>query len=247
MTGYEDLLGSVTKLKDRVESVEVTEDNVKDTKKLRAAINKEIDKLKKSRTAVKSELLTAMDELDSKIKHVTALATEANGAIDSQIKKLEEDARAAKLDTLTELFEKYAGTYDLPKIVADGLVDMFFLLNRQVLNKSVTLSKGEATITNFLESIYQDVQTIGLMPHTDKTLAEYSQHLDLQKAIKTVAERVAREEAAKIKVEAAPVVHKEITPDTKPEVLERVTLTVAATDSAKAIGLLEAAGIAYAL
>lgn len=245
-TGYDELLSSVTKLRDRIKTVEVTEDNVKESKKLRAAVNKEIDKLKKSRTAVKSELLTAMDELDAQIKEVAGIATEANHAIDSQIKKLEEEARHGKYKELVELFEKYSKQYDFPKLIVDGLVDLFFAANGQVLNKSIPISKAETVITDFLETVYKDVQTIGVLPHAEKTLAEYSQHLDLQKAIKTIAERVAREKMAKLEKEVQPVVHKADEPVANP-VPETVTLTVAANDLTAAIHALKQAGIDFSL
>lgn len=249
-TGYDELLESVKRLKERIETVKVTEDNVQESKKLRAAVNKEIDKLKKSRTAVKRELLAAMDDLDSQIKEVTGLAADANGAIDAQIKELEEQARSEKYQKVTALFIKYSKQYDLPKLIADGLVDMFLAAHGQVLNKSVAMTKVESTIVDFLESVYKDTQAISVLPHAEPTLAEYSRNLDLPQAMKTVAERVAREKAAEIEKEVAPVVHKADAP--QPESIYAgsdapVQITVKETDLTAAIHALKSAGIPFSL
>lgn len=207
-TGYDELLEDAQRLRANVDGITVTEENIQQSKKARAAINKKIAALKSSRTAVKKELLLAMEDLDTKISTVAKVAGEANNFIDVQIKQLEEEARAGKHKQLVELFEKYSAQYDFPKLIADGLVDVFFEGNANLLNKSVSIAKGESVIADFLESVWQDVQTIAVLPNAEKTLAEYSQHFNVQRAIRTIAERVAREEAAKIEKEVAPVVHK---------------------------------------
>ena len=65
---YEKILDDAQRLADKMKEQEVTEETIKENKKLVATINKRIRELDTQRKLVKSEIMTPYEELNEKIQ-----------------------------------------------------------------------------------------------------------------------------------------------------------------------------------
>lgn len=191
---YERIKESAIKLADRVKTVEVNEDNVKESKKLRAAVNKEVAALNKQRTAIKKELLKPYEDFNNQVKEISNIVGGANNTIDKQISDLELQEKDAKRNEIKRMYGLHlAAYYGFP-------IDFekFIIVKPKLLNKSVTLDKAEEAIAQFLHDKNEELKTIDSQTHSDEVLAEYlSNGLNLSTAINAVSARLAAVEKVK--------------------------------------------------
>lgn len=184
---YEQILENATRVANQVLTVEVTEDNTKESKKLLAAVRKEVQKLDRGRIDVKKEILKPYQELEQQVKHIISVVDEAEEHLDSQIKVLLEKEKEEKEVKVREVFRKRIKQYDFEELIAE---DSF--ISRHYLNSSVSMNQVEKEMVAQLEKVHQEIETIQLMDNAEDILTEYVLHLDLTLAIKTVKEREER-------------------------------------------------------
>ena len=218
--GYEDIKASVTNLAEHVQNMEVTDENVKESKKLLAEVNKAMGSINKARIEAKNELLAPYVTIENQVKEIEEILKIPTSVVRSQISELDEKERDAKFEKLKEIFLKRSKSYKFPEFIN---FDSF--VTNQHLNKSTSIKKVEEEMVTFLESTKSDIAVINSMDNSESILEEYTSSLNLAQAITTVKTRLEREEtirAHKAEIDAKKKV--------KPEPVERVVSFIVTGD-----------------
>ena len=101
---YEQIKMQAVALADEIEAVEVNEDNIKTSKKLLAAINKDLKQLEDNRISIKKAMLQPYDVFESQVKEIVNIVKQADNEVRKQVKYLEEFERLQKEAAIEELF-----------------------------------------------------------------------------------------------------------------------------------------------
>lgn len=77
-------------LAQQIENIEVTEENVKQSKKLLAAVNKEVKNLESERILIKKEMLEPYNEFEKQVKEIVSIVKTADEMVRQQVTQMEE-------------------------------------------------------------------------------------------------------------------------------------------------------------
>lgn len=192
-------------------SMVCTDENYKEIKKIRSALNKELAEFESQRKAVKSEVMTPYEHFESVYKEcISTPYKKADSALKSKIEAIEQGLKQEKHDKSKAYFNEYAQTLgiDFVKYEQVGLS----------ITMTVTLKKLRETIKAFLDKVMDDIKLIAVQKHKDEILYEYKQTLNVSAAITSVTERYKAIEAERARAEA------EKTEREKAELNEQATL-----------------------
>lgn len=189
---FDNVMTSAKNLASHINSVEVTPENIQQSKKLRASINRQVKFLNEQRIKIKHEWQAPYKDFDDKVKEITQVADDANDTINQQVKSLEQQERQAKKNKISKLFDEHKSMYDkFPLYFEDFMVD-----NPKLLNKATTLDKAEDTIAEWMMSKQTDITAIQSLPDNVAIMAEYVRNgANMADAISTVQDRLSRETA----------------------------------------------------
>ena len=112
--GYDELFEKVKQLADAMKTVEVTEETIRENKKLLASVRKEAKRLDDERKQVKKEVLKPYNEIELQVKELLTMLKESEDVINSQIKEFDEKERAERISELKDLFSRYHQSYKAP-------------------------------------------------------------------------------------------------------------------------------------
>lgn len=184
---YEKLKGDALAIAETISVIEVTEENVKESKKMLARVNKSVALLNKRRIEIKNEILKPYDEFAEKIKEIETIVKDADEIVRSQVRQMEEAERQAKLIMLEAIWDERIKMYDFAKImkVSDWL-------EARHLNKIQTIKKSEEEMVEFLEKCERDIQTLSFMQDSAELIHEYSATKDMGMSIRAVNDRKAQ-------------------------------------------------------
>lgn len=175
-------------------SLVCTEDTVKDVKKVRSDLNKELKDYEERRKAVKTAIMKPYNDFEEIYKDCISdtykkADTELKGKIDSVENELKKKKRIEVLCYFAELCE------------ANSLDFITF----ENANINVTLSASMKSLKEqakaFVDKIVDDLNLIDTQEHKDEILHEYKQSLNVSNAITTVANRYKAIEEAKAREE----------------------------------------------
>lgn len=175
-------------------SLVCTEDTVKDVKKVRSELNKELKDYEERRKAVKKAIMTPYEQFETVYKDCISdtykkADTELKGKIDSVENELKEQKKAE----VKGYFDEY--------LTATGIDFVTF----ENANINVTLSASMKSLKEqakaFVDKIVDDLNLIDTQEHKDDILYEYKQFLNVSNAITTVTNRYKAIEAAKAREE----------------------------------------------
>src|SRR4051794_7228445 len=93
---YENVKQQAIKLAEEIKTVEVTEDNIKQSKKLLAAVNKRLKELDDKRISIKKVMLEPYQLFEEQVKEIAAIVKDADQDVREQVKYLEEFERLEK-------------------------------------------------------------------------------------------------------------------------------------------------------
>lgn len=192
-------------------SMVCTDENYKEIKKIRSALNKELAEFESQRKAVKSEVMTPYEHFESVYKEcISTPYKKADSALKNKIEAIEQGLKQEKHDKSKAYFNEYAQTLgiDFVKYEQVGLS----------ITMTVTLKKLRETIKAFLDKVMDDIKLIAVQEHKDEILYEYKQTLNVSAAITSVTERYKAIEAERARAEA------EKTEREKAELNEQATL-----------------------
>jgi len=193
---FQQIKDSALKLAKYIQKVEVTEDNVKQSKKLVAEVSKQVKSLNDERITIKKQMLKPYDEFEQQIKEISDIVKSSEEIVRHQIRQLEEAARDIKREEIEQLFDLRMNQYDFGKLFS---VEDF--TENQYLNKSFSMTKIEKSMVEWFEKIARDLSTIKSLKHADEVLATYKEYQDLSLAIGIVNERHEKINQAKAVVE----------------------------------------------
>lgn len=182
--GFDQMKESAMKLAEHVKEVQVTEENVKESKKLLANINKELGNIDKRRIEAKKELLQPYENLDSQVKEINKVIGEASNIVKGQVTELAQAERDEKEAKILEVFNKRIKNYNFK--------DMFTFddfLKPAHLNKSMSMNKVEEEMVQWLTAIDNDIQVIKGLSNGDEVLTEYRETKDISVAMNIVNKR----------------------------------------------------------
>lgn len=182
--GYERLKGEALRLADQVATVRVSEENVAESKRLLAAVNKSVKQIEDRRIGIKREILEPYDMFEQQVKEIVAVVKEANDTVRVQLNVLEEQARDDKENAIVDLFNKRLEMYEFP----EELTAVDFMKN-EYLNKSKTMKSIEGDMVEWFESVDSDLEVIYSIPDSAEVLAEYLTNLQLSTAMNVVTKR----------------------------------------------------------
>lgn len=187
---YENIKNKALKLSENLKTVEVSEENIKESKKLIAEVNKDVKKLEDYRIKVKKEMLKPYNDFEIQVKEIVKIVKEADEYVRSQIRELEEIERENKKAIVKEMFENKAKHYDFNEIIT---FDKFF--KESMSNKTTSLDKIENELSEWLEQRKMDIEVIKSLKD-DEVLKEYLETFNLALAIENA--KVKEEENKKI-------------------------------------------------
>lgn len=175
-------------------SLVCTEDTVKDVKKVRSELNKELKDYEERRKAVKKAIMTPYEQFEMVYKDCISdtykkADTELKGKIDSVENELKEQKKAE----VKGYFNEY--------LTATG-IDFVTFENAHI---NVTLSASMKSLKEqakaFIDKIVDDLNVINTQEYIDDILYEYKSSLNVSAAITTVTNRYKAIEAAKAREE----------------------------------------------
>lgn len=171
-----------------------TEDTVKDVKKVRSELNKELKDYEDRREAVKTAIMKPYNDFEEIYKDCISdtykkADAELKNKIDSVENELKEKKRIEVLCYFAELCEA-------------NRLDFITFKNANI---NVTLSASMKSLKEqakaFVDKIVDDLNLIDTQEHKDEILYEYKQSLNVSNAITTVANRYKAIEKAKAREE----------------------------------------------
>lgn len=181
---YETVREQAINLSETMLQVEVTSENIKRSKQLLAAVNKEVNKLNDERIKAKKKLLEPYDELEKKVKEINSIVKNAENTMRQQVRELEEKERDEKKQIIRTIFEKRMKQYDFEELMG---FDKFLL--PQHLNKSYSMTKVESEMVKWFTKVEEDLSLIYSMEYSYEIIAEYQRTQNVTQSIQTVNDR----------------------------------------------------------
>jgi hypothetical protein len=185
---YEELKRQATELAENIKTVEVSEDNVKLSKKLLASVNKRLKELEDKRISIKKIMLEPYQEFEDQVKEIVGIVKDADAFVRDQVKELEEQERADKKHQISVLWEsrvKHYTFYDL--------VPFEDFLKSKHLTKTMSIQAVEKEMIHFLECIQSDIHVLYTMDDSEEYVDAYLQCLNLGQAMTQVKEKKQRQ------------------------------------------------------
>jgi hypothetical protein len=183
-----------------------TEDEIKSAKDDRAKVNKIEEQLETAEKAVKAYYAAPVTEFGSAIKALRAQCKAVSGAIDKQIKAVENAAKEEKRKQIEEVYEGHIGDDLRPLVPFDRL------MNAQWLNKTYALSTAIKELLTKIETCREELAQLRTLCEQDEYPScerAYLNALSIREALaerqrlQTVKEQQARAEEARRAAEKA--------------------------------------------
>lgn len=191
----------VTKKVEDVLSLVCTEDTVKDVKKVRAELNKELTYWEDKRKQVKKEVLAPYNAFESVYKDcISNTYNKADKELKSKIDTVEKELKASKAREVLDYFNEYLNSVETA--VETPLYEFVLFENANInVTLSASLKSLKEKAKDYIDRICDDLNLISTQEHKDEIFYEYRNTLNVSTAITTVANRYKAIEEAKAKEE----------------------------------------------
>lgn len=175
-------------------SLVCTEDTVKDVKKVRSELNKELKDYEERRKAVKTAIMKPYNDFEEIYKDcISDTYKKADTELKDKIDSVENELKEKKRKEVWYYFEELCEANSLDFITFENA------------NINVTLSASMKSLKdqakNFVFKVVDDLNLIDTQEHKDEIMYEYKQSLNVSNAITTVANRYKAIEDAKAREE----------------------------------------------
>lgn len=178
-----------------------TEENLAEIKALRAAMNKESEALHKQKMGIINEVTKPIDDFNRVYKDCVADPYQAaDNALKQKISDVENGMKKACEDAVKQFFIATITARHLPWLPYERVGIKIGMTEAR--SKTMPPKKIQAQITQYVESVAADVQTINGMDNSGEIMAEYRQCFNLTQSIQTVTTRHERIAAAQRAQEA---------------------------------------------
>ena len=204
-----------TELAEKVREYEITiysEDQIKEAKSDRAALNKLKKALNDERIRREKEYMKPFAEFKAQVAEVISIIDKPVFLIDQQIKTYEERRRQEKEEEIRGFLKTYQIPYGIdPERIFDG----------SWLNASVSMRNIKLEIQDLINNIMADIKTLEELPEDkDLAISAYVESLNLRTALQKVKDeqdRRAKLEKIRQELEAAVKAEQEKQEAPKPE------------------------------
>lgn len=182
-------------LKD-IDSLECTEENKKEVKNRRTAINNTLKEFENKRKDIKKSILESYTLFEGKYsEEVKTRLESASNRLTEKINTIEETQKQKKRDLMIEFFNQYQEFYHLEDIIKFEDVGL-----------NITLSATETSLKNqiveFCKKISEDLVAISSDDNRDELLLEYKNNgFDYTKAVISLKEKQKHLEEIKNKMD----------------------------------------------
>lgn len=167
----------------KIEGLVVNEDTVKETKKLRAELNKEFKELESQRFAVKHAIMEKYDEFEKIYNEcVKDIYGKADNDLKEKINSVEDKLKLEKENTLREFAEQHFKDKDIENIVKFEDIGLNITL-------SASMKSLKDKVLEFVDKVDNDLKLIQEEEYGNEILLEYKNTLDFTKAKTRVVER----------------------------------------------------------
>ena len=190
---FEEIHKEIAEKTTRAIELVVTEDNIKDIKKIRADLNKEYQDYEEKRKEIKRQILAPYEAFERDYKEMVALSFQAaDTSLKKKIDASENVIKIAKEEELKEYFNELAEVLHLSQYVE------FEELNIKI-NLSDSMKKLYKEVESKLKSIQNDIMLIEMEQDKADILVEYLIDFNFARAKMTVLRR--KDAALKIEQE----------------------------------------------
>ena len=170
-------------------SLVVSDETVKDVKKVRAELSKEFKELENKRKMVKEKILTPYQAFEEVYKTcVSDKYKQADADLKNKIDEVEKEQKRLKEEEILSYFNEYALSNNV-----EWLKNYY-----QMANINITLSASikslREQVKTFIDKVIDDLKLIDTQEHKAKILVEYKKTLNVSNAITTVTDRIKKEE-----------------------------------------------------
>lgn len=208
---YEELKAELTEKVQHYETLVYTDDQIKEAKADRAALNKLKKALNDERIRREKEYMKPFDDFKSKINEIISIIDKPVAVIDKQIREYEDKRQQEKLEEIKKLWFEME--------VPDGLtLDNVF--NYRMLNASFNMKHVKQCFIDAIDRFNRDMAVlVNLSEYSFEAQQTYISSLDLSKAMNE-ANRLSRLAKQKAEYEAAEEAKKAaqaVAPDVKEE------------------------------
>lgn len=176
-------------------SLVVSDETVKEVKKIRAELNAEFKELETQRKMVKEKVLKPYNEFEEVYKtYVSEKYKTADSDLKTKIDEVEGEQKKIKGIEVSEYFVEYAKQNNLDWLVENP--EYYTMANINVtLSASMKSLKEQAK--EFIDKVNDDLKLIETQDHKIEILAEYKRSLNVSCAITSITDRFKREEEEK--------------------------------------------------
>lgn len=189
---FETIKASAEKLVAKLTETTVTSENVKESKKLIAAVRKQVRSINEERKFAKDVILQPYEELQAKIREIEAIVSVGENHVTSQIKELDTQERTAKRALLENLFKNISNDYDARHYI--NFEDFF---QERMTNKTASIDKTELEMIEFLSNVDADLEVINNLSNSTAVLNEFKRTRNLNQAMLIVQQREIQEKIVK--------------------------------------------------
>jgi hypothetical protein len=210
-------------IKSKIETalaLECTEDSVKEVKKVRAELTKELTTLEEQRKRVKNEVLKPYNDFEDIYKqYVSNEYKQADSKLKTKIDEVENGLKLQKETEVEEYFIEYLQSKNIDFVMyRDAKINV-------TLSASLKSLKDQAK--SFIDRVCDDLTLIETQEHSAEILVEYKASLNASQAITKVVDRykqIAAMEARKAEQEARKIAQEQATKKVEVVILETVHL-----------------------
>lgn len=171
-----------------------TEGTIKDVKKVRSELNKELKDYEDRRKAVKTAIMKPYNDFEEIYKDcISDTYKKADAELKNKIDSVENELKEQKKAEVKGYFDEY--------LTATG-IDFVTFENANInVTLSVSMKSLKEQAKTFVDKIVDDLNLIDTQEHKDEILYEYKASLNVSNAITTVANRYKAIEEAKAREE----------------------------------------------
>lgn len=155
---YQLLLDQAKNINTVLKRTIITEENIKENKKLVAQVSKSIKELDRRRIEIKEFLNEPYKDFENQLKEIKGIVQEGEKIVRDQIRELEQKEKELKYQQILERFQERIQKYQSEVYVFDKF------MQPEYLNKSYSMKKIDKKIGEFINTVNNDLEFIDSQP-----------------------------------------------------------------------------------
>ena len=172
----------------------VSDETVKEVKKVRAELNNEFKELETQRKYVKEKILTPYNQFEETYKEYVSIKYKtADETLKNKINEVEQEQKAKKEQEVKDYYTELCYSEKLEWLCEAK----YYELADINITLSASLKSLKEKANQFVERVKSDLKLIDTQEHKAEIMAEYKTKLQVASAITNVNDRFKREEEEK--------------------------------------------------